>query len=116
MGLFTIAEIVILPFPYSDLSVSKLRPALILTNINNDDYIMVQITSKSYDDKYSIKISNDDLSSGNLMNDSYVKFSKIFTANKQIITKSIGKLKFEKYSTIILSLIDLLKRNLNLNK
>lgn len=112
MSIFAVAEMLIIPFPYTDLSASKMRPALIITNINNDDYIMAQITSKSYDDQFSIKISNDDLSYGNLLNDSYVKFSKIFTANNHIISKSIGKVKPEKYHSVIKSLIDMFGKNL----
>jgi mRNA interferase MazF len=104
--------LVIIPFPYSDLSVSKIRPAIIIADLNNDDFILAQITSQNYDEKYSVKISQRDLISGILLNDSFVKFSKIFTADKQIISKSIGKLKQEKFKTIIENLIDLFERNL----
>ena len=114
MGLFTIADIVIIPFPYSDLSISKLRSALIIANLNNDDFILTQITSRNYDDKYSIRITNDDLLSGNLLNESYVKFSKIFTADNQIITKTVGKLKQEKYKIVIENLINLFEQTLNI--
>ncbi len=109
MGLFESGELVVIPFPYSDLSNSKLRPALILVDLNNDDFIMVQVTSKRYDDIYSIKLSNEDLEDGFLKFDSFIKYSKIFTSNSNIIIKKIGKLKDIKYDEVINELIKLLK-------
>jgi mRNA interferase MazF len=108
MGIFEIGELVVIPFPYSDLSDSKMRPALIIADLKNDDFIMTQITSKNYNDNYSIKISNNDLCEGNLYFDSYIKYSKIFTANKALISKSIGKLNNSKFGDIIECIIELL--------
>lgn len=109
MGLFKPGEIVVIPFPYSDLSKSKMRPALILADLRNDDFIMAQITSKSYDDIFSIQISNSDLGKGSLNIDSYIKYSKVFTSNSTIITRSIGKLKRNKFDDVINKLVKLLK-------
>ena len=47
MEKFIKGDVVILSFPFSDLSSSKKRPALILADITVDDYIMIQITSKN---------------------------------------------------------------------
>lgn len=51
MGSFATGEIVLVPFPFSDLSQSKMRPAIILCKAELSDYILCQITSKSYDDR-----------------------------------------------------------------
>lgn len=111
MGLFTVGDIVIIPFSYSDLSKSKLRPALIIAAVDNKDYIMLQITSKSYDDKQSLIIIQNDLTSGFLNFDSYVKYSKIFTGNDTLVTKVIGTLIPEKVNEIISHIVELLERN-----
>ena len=111
MGLFESGEVVVIPFPYSDLSKSKMRPALIVADLNNDDFIMVQITSKNYDDIYSLQISNKDMDNGSLNFDSYIKYSKVFTANTNIILKRIGKLKRNKLDMVINELVNLLKEN-----
>ncbi len=111
MGLFAVGDIVIIPFPYSDLSKSKLRPALIIADIDKSDHIMLQITSKFYDDKHTSIISQNDLTTGNLNFDSYVKYSKIFTGNDSLIAKVIGTLKPEKVNEIINQIIDLLNSN-----
>ena len=115
MGLFESGELVVIPFPYSDLSKSKLRPALILVDLNNDDFIMVQITSKSYDDIYSIQLSNEDLDYGFLKFDSFIKYSKVFTSNSNIILKKIGKLKEIKYNEVIHELVKLFKVKTEIN-
>ena len=80
MGIFAIGDIVILPFPYSDLSKTKYRPALVLSALDNNDYILAQITSKNYNN-YIISITQDDLESGTLLMESYINYSKIFTCN-----------------------------------
>lgn len=45
MGAFAAGQVVLLPFPFSDLTRSKLRPALLLADAGRDDWIACQITS-----------------------------------------------------------------------
>ena len=40
--------IVLVRFPFSDLSQSKLRPAVVLANARHGDWILCQVTSKPY--------------------------------------------------------------------
>ena len=58
-------DILLLPFPFSDLAGNKVRPVLALSNdsFNNisGDIIVCAITSKFGKEKYSIYISNKDL-------------------------------------------------------
>ena len=56
MAKFIKGDVIVLPFPFTDLSASKRRPALILSNIKGDDYIMLQITSKNIKDNYAIPL------------------------------------------------------------
>jgi mRNA interferase MazF len=39
-------SVTLIPFPFSDLSQSKIRPALVLANAERGDWILCQITSK----------------------------------------------------------------------
>ena len=48
MAAFVKGDIVVLPFPFSDLSASKRRPALVLADLQGDDIILCQITSKKH--------------------------------------------------------------------
>ena len=57
MGRFIKGDIVVLPFPFSDLSSSKRRPALVLVSGKGDDIVLCQITSKNVrDDKAVIRM------------------------------------------------------------
>jgi hypothetical protein len=49
MGRFVRGDVVVTPFPYSDLSDSKKRPALVAAALKGDDVILCQITSRRED-------------------------------------------------------------------
>lgn len=44
-----------LRFPFSDLTASKLRPAIILANVGRGEYILVQVTSNPYGDDLAVE-------------------------------------------------------------
>ncbi len=87
-------EIVLLPYPFSDLEGTKVRPALVISNnlFNNksDDCIMIPLTSVIKDEPYSIFINQEDLNSGKLIRPSRIRVDKIFTVEKKLIIMKIG--------------------------
>ena len=90
METFTIGDIVLVTFPFSDLSEMKLRPAIVIANSGNNDYVLCQITSKNYSDKNSIKLIPKDTIDGSLNRISFIKPMKLFTANQNIIKKNLN--------------------------
>ena len=85
-------------FPFTDLSNSKRRPALVL-HIWKDDVILAFITSNLNspgDDNIVIPKSN----INNLQVDSLIVLQKIFTGNRSLIKGKIGKLEVEYYLEI----------------
>ena len=54
MAEFIKGDVVVIPFPFSNLSGSKRRPALVLADLPGNDIILCQITSKHGKDDYSI--------------------------------------------------------------
>ena len=46
MGAPTAGEVGVIPFPFSDLTQSKVRPALCLADAGRGDYVLCQITSQ----------------------------------------------------------------------
>ncbi len=98
METFIKGDVVVLPFPFTDLSSAKRRPALILSDITGDDYIMLQITSRNVSDTYAIPLTEADLVSGSLHLDSNIRPNKIFTLDQKIILYKIGHLSDEKLS------------------
>jgi len=93
LGKFVAGDVVAVPFPFSDLSGKKLRPALVLATVERDDLILCQITSNSFASKRAIEISGDDFLDGGLSLVSYVRPDKLFTAEPTIIQKRKGNLK-----------------------
>ena len=85
MGKFMKGDVVVLNFPFSDLSGAKRRPALVVADITDDDIILCQITSRAKTDSYSIKLEASDFTDGNLATPSVVRPNKVFTADKNII-------------------------------
>lgn len=103
-------EIVLIPFPYSDLTGSKLRPALIMSNSlmkSNSDKVCCFITSKPSKD--GILISKGDFSEGRLPFKSWIKPYRIFTINEEIIKKKLCKVKPNFYSLIFEEMCKFLK-------
>lgn len=101
MGKISVADIVFVSFPFSDLSSSKLRPALVLAYAQREDWILCQITSKPYNDSNAIHINDSDYVHGSLDFVSYVRPSKLFTANMHIISKNVATLKPETHQKVI---------------
>jgi mRNA interferase MazF len=87
-------EIVLVPFPYPDLSSSKRRPCLIVSNNkyngNHQDIVVCVITSNLFKDDYSKPLSNSNLEYGMLPEESVVKTHKLFTINKSKIVKKFS--------------------------
>lgn len=108
MAGFVKEDVVVIPFPFSDLSGSKKRPALVLADLQGDDIILCQITSQQSKDAYAIEIGNADFENGSLPILSNVRPSRIFTADKKIIIRKAGKLKDSSFTNVSKMLIKLL--------
>jgi mRNA interferase MazF len=109
MERFVKGEIVVVPFPFSDLSLSKRRPALVIADLHGNDIILCQITSKTIKDIYSVSVDSDDFKSGNLKQQSNIRPNRIFTADKNIILKKVGKISTSKYNEVLEVLFEILK-------
>ncbi|MCK4733829.1 MAG: type II toxin-antitoxin system PemK/MazF family toxin, partial [Methanophagales archaeon] len=53
MERFVKGNVVVVPFPFSDLTQAKRRPALIIAELEGNDLILCQITSQSIRDRYA---------------------------------------------------------------
>ena len=102
-------DIVIIPFPFSDLSGSKRRPAMVLADLAGDDIILCQITSQQTKDSYSIAINLSDFASGSLPVDSNIRPTRIFTADKNIIIRKAGNVKPDIIASVSKTLTDIFK-------
>ncbi|VAW30486.1 hypothetical protein MNBD_CHLOROFLEXI01-4782 [hydrothermal vent metagenome] len=105
------ASIVVIPFPFSDLSGTKLRPALVLAETGHDDWLLCQITSNAYIDPAAVRLTNAELSKGSLNTVSFARPMKLFTANIDLITKRVAVLKDETFKNILTAIIESLQEN-----
>jgi mRNA interferase MazF len=108
MGTPLVGDNVIIPFPYSDLSQSKRRPALVLAGVGRGDFLLCQITSKQYDDSDALSLNEADVLSGGLRRDSFIRIGKLFTANETLIAGVAGHFKSAKIAEVIAHLIEML--------
>ena len=100
MERFVKGDVVVIPFPFSDLSKSKKRPALVVANLQGDDIILSQITSEPRFDAYSIRLTYGDFKSGSLNRTSMIRPNRLFTADKSIILYKVGSIKESKIKEI----------------
>lgn len=101
--------VVLVPFPFSDLSQSKLRPAVVLADAERDDWILCQVTSKPYGDKRALTLSDASFKQGALPLTSYARPAKLFTANRTLMTRQVALLTAESLKQIVDAVIELLR-------
>lgn len=94
--MYKFGTVVLVPFPFTDLTSTKLRPALIIskTNQKSEDVILAFITSKKSLGKnashFFVSLSDRYGSSAGLKSDSFVRFDKIATLSKKLILGETG--------------------------
>ena len=100
MGTLAIGAVVLVRFPFSDLSASKLRPAVVLACVDRDDWILCQITSQSRPDGQSVPLLVADFERGRLTLDSNIRPQRLFTVEQGVILYAAGKIKNTKLQEV----------------
>ncbi len=96
MGKPIIGEVVVLPFPQTDLQAGKRRPALVVADLAGDDLILCQITTQSRNDPYSVSLLSSDFENGRLNIDSFIRSNRLFTVDHAVILYTAAKVKTSK--------------------
>jgi len=93
-------DIILIPFPYSDLSGAKLRPALIISNesLQGEDIICSLITTNP---TQGILLKKSDFVEGELPFKSYLKSHRVFTVHKEIIKKKLCTVNDELFDRVL---------------
>lgn len=110
MERFIKGDVVVVPFPFSDLSRSKRRPALVVQHFNGEDLLLAQITSQTFRDEYAVPLGENDFKEGYLKKPSNIRPNKLFTCSKNLILYRVGCLKISKMSEVIHSIQDILEQ------
>jgi mRNA interferase MazF len=102
-------DVVVIPFPFSDLSQSKRRPALVIAPLEGNDAILCQITSKTIKDTYAISIDDADFASGSLRQVGNIRPNRLFTADSRIILYQVGSIRKEKLIQVIEKVVEIIR-------
>ena len=93
--------VVLIPFPISDLSQARLRPAVVLADAGRGDWILCQITSKPYADPWAIMLDDASFAMGSLHLVSYARPGNLFIAHHDLIVAEVDRLKADSFRTIV---------------
>ena len=110
MGIFAAGQIIIVHFPFSDLTASKLRPAVVLAEAGHGDWVLCQITSKSYADPRAIQLDASDFAHGSLRQTSYARPGKLFTAHSSLVAGQVGQLLNPRFAVIRDAVLHLIEK------
>lgn len=103
-------ELVLVPFPFTDLSITKRRPALVVSpndfNKRQEDLILLAVTSQipRFSHELDIALDQGDMAVGRIPKRSLIKLSKIFTVHHGLIVKRVGKVHDKKLQEVLTGL------------
>ena len=108
----TVGSVVLVTFPFSDLSQSKRRPAVVLADVGRGDWILCQITSNSYGDSQAVTLTDANFATGSLLVTSYARPGKLFTTNSNLMVRQVGTLNADMLKQIVEMVINILSAEL----
>jgi mRNA interferase MazF len=85
-------DVLLIPFPYADLTTSKRRPVLVLRRADSfGDFLAAAITSQpGHED--ALPLDQGDFQEGILPKPSYLRTTKLYTLNRRIAASPFGRL------------------------
>jgi mRNA interferase MazF len=109
VGTLAAGSVVLVTFPFSDLSQSKLRPAVVLADAGRGDFVLCQVTSSAFSDPLASELQAADFASGSLHRISYARPGKLFTAHHRLIAQEVGALRPEALERVTNQVVKLLR-------
>lgn len=104
-------DIVLIPYPFSNLEQKKVRPAIVISNDNFNrlcsDCIAVPLTSVIKEEVFSFSINQNDLQNGKLIKPSRIRLDKIFSVEKRLVQMKIGNVKDDFFDKLKSELIEI---------
>ena len=108
----TAGSVVTVRFPFSDLTSSKVRPAVVLADAGSGDWVLCQVTSNPYGDADAVLIEQSDFASGSLNRPSYARPGKLFTADEWLMRSRAGKLSDDAFRRVAGAVVRLLQASI----
>jgi len=90
-------DIVLVPFPFSDLSAAKFRPVIVMSNDDYNkkfrDFIAIPLTSNPKTREHTVQVTNKEMARGSLPLASVGKVDKIFSLEQSLVRRTFGQLR-----------------------
>ena len=95
-----VGDVVLALLPFTDLSDIKVRPAVVLADVGEQDWILCPVTSKSPTRDMQIPIGPGDMQRGRLRRQSWVRPDRLYRVNERVFRRTIGRLSADKHAQI----------------
>jgi mRNA interferase MazF len=100
MGKPLVGDVVVLPFPQTNLQAGKRRPALVVADLPGDDLVLCQITSQLRADGHSIVLTAEDFTHSRLAVVSFIRPSRLFTIEQSVVLYVAAKVSAAKLDEV----------------
>lgn len=100
-------EVVLIPFPFTDLSGSKLRPAVVIISSELDVTVCFITTQFQWQTEYDLQLAPSEMNG--LKRNSLIRVGKFATIDKQLILGKLGSLNESQLKLLDQKLIGVLK-------
>lgn len=91
---FEPGKVVLVPFPFTDLTLTRRRPVLVLSTAEHNrasrDFVCCGMTSKLSNRRNSVLVDPSEMSEGRLAVKSRIKYDKLFALEKSLLVKPLG--------------------------
>lgn len=109
---FDSGEVLLIPFPFTDLSQVNRRPVLVLSNRNHNrtskDFICCGMTSNLRNRRNSVLLDPSEMAEGMIPVRSRIKYDKVFTLERSLVIKGLGRISQQKLDKVKRRLVSLL--------
>lgn len=100
-------DIILIPFPFTDMSGAKKRPALVLASVEKN-LIVVMLTSQIRKRKHEIPITN--WQKAGLIRETVIRVDRIYTIDFSLVNQKVGSLEKEDFKNVKKAVVKIIAR------
>jgi len=101
-------DVIVVDFPFSNLSDYKKRPAYVVQKLDGDDALVCQVTTQNASDDYSVSVNSVDFERGRLNHPSNIRPNRLFTVDTNIVDRVVGHLNENKIEEVKNKIIEII--------
>lgn len=109
MARFVAGDVLVLPFPHSDQSGIKKRPAMVLCATRADDLLVCMLTSAAYANSEAIALDAKNMASSGLRVQSFIRPDRLLVISPDLALKKTGRVSHELVDTVKSAIISWLQ-------